>query len=303
MPNLNIFDFFRRKKIDEIIERVNKKGLLKRYILLALGVFLVAFAFNVFFNQFNIVCFGISGLSIVLKQFGVPPALFILLVNLFLLVLSFILLGTNKTKNSVIGSLMFPFFVSITEKIVPYIPLQGVELLVIAVFGAVITGMGYGLIYKTGFTTGGTDIINQIISKYTKVSIGKAMLITDGLVVLSGKIVFTWEIVLYGFIVLYIISMITDKVILGISQSKAFYIVTNKEEEVRHFMLSITDGGVTLIKAKGGYSNENVTMLLAVIPTRQYYFVKEGLSEIDKNIFFLVCDAYEVSHRGLNYEE
>ena len=299
----NIFRFFRRRKIDEIIERVNKKRLIRRYLLLTIGCFLAAFAFNVFFLQYNIVCFGASGISIVLKEFGVPPALFILLANLFLLVISFILLGIEKTKNSVIGSLMFPLFVSLTEKLVPYIDLHDVELIVIAVFGALITGIGYGFIFKTGFTTGGTDIINQIVAKFTKISIGKAMLIVDGLVVLSGKLVFTWEIVLYGYIVLYIISMITDKVILGISQSKAFYIVTNKEEEVRDFMLSITDGGVTLIKAKGGYSNDNLTMLLAVIPTRQYYFVKEGLSEIDRNIFFLVCDAYEVSNKGLGYED
>ena len=129
------------------------------------------------------------------------------------------------------------------------------------------------------------------------------MLMVDGLVVLSGKLVFSWEIILYGFIVLYIISLITDKVILGISQSKAFYIVTSKEKEVTDFLLSITNNGVTLIDAKGGYSNEKVTMLLAVIPTRQYYMIKEGLTEIDKNVFFLVCDAYEVSNKEVNYDD
>ena len=128
------------------------------------------------------------------------------------------------------------------------------------------------------------------------------MLMVDGLVVLSAKLVFSWEIVLYGAIVLYIISVLTDKVILGISQSKAFYIVTEKEEEVKTFLLSITNGGVTLINAKGGYSNEKQHLLLGVVPTRSYYIVKEGLKAIDNDIFFLVCDAYEVSNREKQYE-
>ena len=126
---------------------------------------------------------------------------------------------------------------------------------------------------------------------------GKATWISDGLVVLSGLLVFSWEIVLYGFLVLYLIAFMTDKVVLGISQSKAFYIVTTKEAEVREFLLSITDGGVTIINARGGYSNDEQTLLLGVVPTRQYFIVKEGLREIDDSIFFLACDSYEVSSR------
>ena len=124
------------------------------------------------------------------------------------------------------------------------------------------------------------------------------MWVSDGIVVLSGLLVSSWEVVLYGFLVLYIISFMTDRVVLGISQSKAFYIVTKNEEEVRSFLLSITDGGVTLVNARGGYTNAKETLLLGVVPTRQYFIVKEGLKELDPNIFFLACDAYEVSSRS-----
>ena len=126
------------------------------------------------------------------------------------------------------------------------------------------------------------------------------MLITDGLIVLSGKIVFTWEIVMYGIIVLYIISILTDKVMLGVSQSKAFYIITDKETEIKKYLLSLINGGVTLINVEGGYSNDKKTLILCVIPTRSYYLVKEGLKAIDKNIFFLATDAYEVGRRIQN---
>lgn len=292
-----IFKSLRQRKINKLMEKIDKKDLFKRYLFLILGCLIVAFAFNVFFNQYGIVCFGVSGLSIVLKKFGIPNSIFILVANILLLILSYFTLGEKKTKNAIVGSLIFPFFVWLTGFLVPYLQFDHVELLVIAIFGGVLSGIGYGFIYKTNFNTGGTDIICEIVSKYTKVSLGKAMWVSDGLVVLSSLLISSWEIVLYGFLVLYLISFVTDKVVLGISQSKAFYIVTDHQEEVRSFLLSVVDGGVTLINARGGYSNNKETLLLGVVPTRQYFIVKEGLKEIDPNIFFLACDAYEVSSR------
>jgi len=296
-----VFNFFkklRKKKIENILESIDNKNLGYRYFLLAMGCFLVAFAFTVFFNRYGIVCFGVSGLSTVFSRFGIPNFLFILIANVFLLILNYFFLKKKKTKNAIVGSLMFPFFVWLLGYLVPYLNFDDVEMLVIVLVGGVIAGFGYGLIYKTNFNTGGTDIICEIVAKYTNVSLGSAMWVSDGLVVLSGLLVFGWEIVLYGFLVLYLISFMIDKVVLGISQSKAFYIVTDKQEEVRDFLLSITDGGVPLINARGGYSNNKETLLLGVVPTRQYFIVKEGLKQIDENMFFLACDAYEVSSRG-----
>ena len=295
---MDIFRYFRRKRINKILEDIDKKDVFKRYIMLAIGCFVIAFSFNVFFKQFGIVCFGITGLSLVVnKKTGIDPSIFILLANIVLLVVCYFTLGKKKMRNSLVGSLMLPCFVYFTEYLVPYVKFDNVELLVVAVFGGVLSGLGYGIIYKSNFNTGGTDIITETVSKYTKISLGKATWVSDGLVVLSGLLVFSWEIVLYGFMVLYIISFMTDKVVLGISQSKAFYIVTTKEAEVREFLLSITDGGVTIINARGGYSNDEQSLLLGVVPTRQYFIVKEGLREIDNNIFFLACDSYEVSSR------
>ncbi len=287
------FKKIREKKIEEVVKKVSKKDLLKRYLFLIFACFIIALAFNIFFLQYNLVCIGISGLSIVLQKY-IEPSRLILLINIGLLLLSYFTLGYEKTKNSVIGSILLPIFIYITKWLVPYIPLDGLELTVVAIFGAVLTGVGYGIVFKNGFTTGGTDILNQILSKYTKVSIGSAMLLIDGMVVLSAKLVYTWETVLYGFIILYIISILTDKVILGISSSKAFYIVTSKEDEVKEFLLSINHAGLTLLNVKGGYSNDKHLLLLAVVPTRNYFLVKEGLKAIDNEVFFLVCDAYEV---------
>lgn len=287
----------KEQKINSIIKEVNKENIIVRIMWLTIGCFMVAFAFNVFFLQYDIVCTGVTGISIILKDL-IKPSELILLVNVILLVISYFALGKEKTTNSIIGSLMLPIFINLTKSLVPLIDLGDLEITVIVIIGAVLTGFGNGLVFKNGFTTGGTDIINQIVSKYTKISVGTSMLMVDGLVVLSSKFVYGWQTVLYGFVILYIISFIIDKAILGISQSKAFYIVTNKEEEVRDFLITINNAGVTLLNVKGGYSNDKKVLLLAVIPTRNYFVVKEGLRAIDKNVFFLVCDAYEVNKKG-----
>jgi uncharacterized membrane-anchored protein YitT (DUF2179 family) len=101
-----------------------------------------------------------------------------------------------------------------------------------------------------------------------------------------------------------LILIFDDKVLLGISDSKAFYIVVpkNKDDLVRDFLVSLEGVGSTIIDAHGGYSNDKQTLILAVVPTKMYYLVKEGLAEIDKKIFYLVCDSYEVSNRR-DYDE
>lgn len=289
-------ELFKNKiNYNEILKKINNQDLIYRYSLLLIGCAISAFSYNLFFLKNSIVCFGVSGLAIIFKEFGVNPNLFISIASVILLIISFFVLGVDKTKNSVIGSLLFPLLIYLTEPLAYMIDLGDTSLLMCAIFGGVLSGIGYGIIFKTGFTTGGTDIINQILSKYCKISIGSAMLLTDGLVVLSGKFVFSYEIVMYGIIVLYIISTLSDKVIIGISQSKAFHIVTNKEEEVKEFLNNLSGSGVTVMDVRGGYSNEKKKMLFAVVPTKQYYLLKEGLKEIDPDAFFLVTDSYEVS--------
>lgn len=295
---------FREKRIEEIIERVNKKNLVKRYTMLLTGCLIVAFAFNLFFLRYNIVCFGVSGISIVLAEFGIPPSTFIMIANIILLIISYFFLGIGDTKNQLVGSLLYPVFVSLTAKITNLIDLGRIEMIVIAVIGGVLCGVGSGLIYKSGYGTGGTDIIGNLIVKYSKISMGHAMMFINILIISLGKVVFNWKTVMYAIVVAYLISIFTDKILIGISDSKAFYIVVPKEKDdlVRDFLTSLSGVGSTIIDAHGGYSDDKETLILAVVPTRMYFLVKEGLCEIDKNIFYLVCDSYEVSNRDVNYE-
>lgn len=297
---MSIFDYFRKKKIDNIVDTIKKKNIGKRYLMLIFGCLIVAFSFNLFFLRYDIVCFGVSGISIVLNEFGVNPSLFILIANIVLMIVAYFVLGYENMKNQLVGALSYPIFVSLTSMITKYIDLDNTEMVVIAILGGVFAGIGYGLIYKSDFSTGGTDVIIGIICKYFKISMGNASLIVNGIIVIIGKIVFSWDIVLYAIFVSYLISVFTDKVLLGISKCKAFYIVTDKKKSdiVKEYLLSIDGVGVTLMEAEGGYSNNDEVLLLAVVPSRNYFVVKDGLREIDKDMFFLVCDSYEVSEKG-----
>lgn len=300
---MKLFNYFRKKKVDNIVESVKKRNAPKRYLMLIIGCFILAFAFNVFFLKYDIVCFGVSGVSIVLSRFDINPSTFILFANIFLMIISYIVLGKESTKNQLVGALLYPLFIELTNLFTRYIDLGDTEMVVIAVLGGVFAGIGSGLIYKSNFSTGGTDVIIEIICKYLKMSMGNAGLIVNACIIAFGKIVFSWDTVLYAVLVSYLISLFTDKVLLGISKSKAFYIVANKEKDdlIRNFLISVPGVGTTVIDAEGGYSSNGQTLLLAVVPTRSYFIVKEGLEEIDKDIFFLVCDSYEVSNDKGDY--
>ena len=288
--------FKKLEKQSHILEKVEAKDKLKRYFELVIGILLIAIAFNLFLLPNELVFGGVSGLSIIVSKFiTIDASTFIMIASLLLLVVSFLVLGKNDTKASIVGSILFPIFVNITANIGEYIKLDTGNVLLSAVFGGIIYGFGAGLVFKAGFTTGGTDIINQILSKYLHMSMGNAMLISDGLIVVLGGFFFGATKLMYALIVIYIIGLMTDKVLLGISNSKAFYIITNEDEKIRDYLLNELHHGVTIFSVKGGYTHKKDEVILCVVPTREYYRVKEGIHEIDSEAFFVVCDAYEVS--------
>lgn len=282
-------------KTKAVIEKIQKKSMFKRYFNFTIGCILIAISYNLFLASNEIVAGGVSGAAIILNGlFNFNNSMVILIFNVILLILSYFLLGKEKTKNTILGSLLFPILVELTSHINVWLQLDTSQLLLSSVFGGVVYGFGLGMIFKAGFTTGGTDILNQIISKYAKISIGKSMLLVDGGIVLLSALAFGPTKVMYSIIVLYIISFISDRVILGVSDSKAFYIITDHDEEIKEYILKILNHGVTVFNAKGGYATKSQTVLMCVLPTKDYYRLKAGITEIDHNAFVVVTDAYEV---------
>lgn len=279
----------------KILEDINKKSIVKRHINFFIGCLLVAIAYNLFLVPNNLVPGGIGGIAIVINDFfEIDNSLFILICNIFLLILSYFLLGKEKTRSSLLGAILFPLLVKLTSHINMWIEIDTSQLLLASIFGGVLYGFGTGILFKAGFTTGGTNIISQILSKYLKISLGKSMIWSDGIIVLSSALVFGPTKMMYSVIILYIISLMSDRVILGISDSKAFYIITENDEAIKEYIIKYLNHGVTVFNAKGGFAKENQTVLMCVLPTRDYYRLKEGIREIDKEAFFVVTDAYEV---------
>lgn len=288
--------FSKKKREDGILQKIYQKDRLVRYAQLLVGLLIAALAFNLFLLPNNIVFGGLSGLSVIFKNIlGIEPSTVILIGSLILLVVSFFTLEREKTKASALGSILFPLFVKLTANVGYYIDIDTTQVLLSALFGGVLYGIGAGLIFKVGFTTGGTDIVNQIISKYLHVSLGSAMLMSDGLIVLSSVFFFGINQLMYAIIVLYIISILTDKVLLGISNSKAFYIIAEKDDEIKEYILKYLNHGVTIFEARGGYTKEKQKVLMCVVPTSEYFKLKEGIHQIDPTSFFVATDAYEVS--------
>lgn len=278
-----------------LLELINKKSYIKRTITFLLGLLLVSLSYNIFLAPNNLVPGGVTGLAIIINNFiPIDSSLIILFFNILLLILSYFTLGKEKTKATILGALLLPVFISLTKNVTDLFYIDTSQLLLSSVFGGALFGFGAGLVFKTGFSTGGTDIVNLIVSKYFKIGIGTSMLLTDGLIVLGSSFAFGMTRLMYSIVILYIISIMSDRVILGISDSKAFYIITDKDDEVKEYILNSLNHGVTIFKAKGGFKKENRNVLMCVLPTKEYYRLRTGISEIDKDAFFVVTDAYEV---------
>ena len=288
-------NIFSKNKDFYLQSRSSKKKKITNFLEFILGCFLIAIAYNLFLVPNHFVPGGIGGLAIIINYFiNIDNALVILVINLFLLIISYIFLGREKTTATILGTIISPIFIAATEPINVWLQLDTSKLLLSAIMGGIIFGIGLGLVFKGGYTTGGTDIINQILSKYLKISLGTSMLLSDGLIVLLSGIFFGVDIMLYSIMILYLISIMSDRIVLGISNNKMFYIISDKDEEIKSYIIKTLDHGVTIFKAKGGASDTKRNMIVTVLPTRNYYELRTNIKRIDKDAFFIITDSYEV---------
>lgn len=282
---------------DKIRELVYQKHYFRRLFILLIGVTLLALLYNLFLIPNNLVIGGTSGLAIIFqKLFGLNPSYFIYGASIILLIVSYIFLGKTETANTVIGALLYPVMISATVPLAEFLKeyLTFDSFLIVILIAGLLSGFANGIIYKSGFTTGGSDIIMKLINKYARVPEGKSSLYTNIAVILAGGFIFGFNKMIYAIIILYISSTLVDRILIGISNSKLFFIYTKETEKVKKFILEDLKSGVTLLDTKGGYRKERGEILMCVIPTRDYYYFKEAVLAIDKTAFFVINDCYEV---------
>ena len=262
------------------------------------GVFLLALTYNLFLVPNDFAFAGMSGIAILVhKLTGFSTTIFIYISNLFLLLVSFVFLGWDVTKKTIIGTLLYPLMLTLTYPIaqffLPYFELH--EMIIVAVLAALCYGISNGLIYKSGYTTGGNDVLMQLLNKYFKVPESKGLMIVNLLVILCCVWVFSIEKGIYSLIILVISTMFVEKVLYGISDSKLFYIFTRKPKQIKKTILEEFESGYTILPTKGGYSHIRGSLLMVAVSNRDYYKFKSRILEIDPDAFFIIDDCYEVN--------
>lgn len=270
----------------------NKKTLING-MLLILGCLLIALTFNIFCVPNKIVPGGLSGVGIIFDHlFEIKTSYVLLVGNLLLVTTGIICLGLKDTIPSIIGAVVYTLIMYLTECMNITINLSSVFLNVITV--GVLFGVGCTMVYLSGCSLGGLDIIGVIFNKKFGLTLGTALFIVNGIVLVIGTFIFGIEALLISLIIRYIESKIIDTFLTGISDSKILFINTDKIEEITKYIIEEIESGVSEIKVTSGFKKQKNTVLMCVVPTEKYLLLKSQIIQIDNDAFITVMDSYEV---------
>lgn len=287
-----------RRKFDlkELDEKLRNKNAYKNFFMFIMGLLISSIAVSVLYKPYDIVTSGSTGIAIMLtKIVDIDLSLMILVVCSLLLVIGFAVFGIQYGSKNILITILSPIFVKAASLLLNIIEFEEVSLFLLAILAGILSGIGSGLIRKSGYFTGGLGVIYDILNVKFKISIGTASMICNTIIMIVSLFIFGLSNCIYGFVALYVSSLVLDRVMIGVSNNKAFYIVTKEYKEIKEYIVSNLNHTVTIVNARGGYSKKKKKMLLCVIPTLEYIKVKEIIRGIDKDAFFLITDSYYVS--------
>ena len=278
----------------------NKKFL--KYLNIIIGCFLLAISLNVFLKPNNFVLGGVTGLGIILDSvfqtvFSIPFPVWLsnILINLPLFLLGYKFFGFKFLGNTIFAT----FFLSFALAITSWLPKFTEDILLAAVFGAIIDGIGLGLIIKNRCSTGGTDLLAIIMNKFLRhIPISKILLCIDFTIIFIGIIVFGVRPTLYALISVFIVSKVIGMVVDGFDFAKAVFIISDKSEEIGHSILNIIDRGATSLDAHGMYTKNKKNVIFCIVKQKQIPELKEVVRDIDENAFVVIANVSEVIGRG-----
>jgi uncharacterized membrane-anchored protein YitT (DUF2179 family) len=230
---------------------------------------------------------------------GTPVGLTALTMDIPLTLIGIRILGPRFGYKTVIGFLLTALFVDGLTYFYGEDPLVANEPLLSAIFGGVFLGIGLGMIFKSKATSGGTDIVAMIISKYTSLPVGQLLIWVDSVIVLLGLLVFQdWKIPLYSLIVIYITGKVIDAILQGIDYDKTLFIISDKYQEIRHKIINDLNRGGTYLKGKGMYNGDEKTIIFTVVNRREMAMLQEYIRQIDPHAFLTVINANEILGEG-----
>ncbi|GAF14023.1 hypothetical protein JCM19045_3311 [Bacillus sp. JCM 19045] len=266
------------------------------YIRILIGSAIVALSFNLFLLPNQIAPGGVSGISTIANYaLGFEPAYTLWALNIPIFILGLFLLGGLKYgAKTLIGTLFLPLVVFLTRDWAVEVsdPLLG------ALFGGIGVGLGLGIVFLANASTGGTDLVAQIVQRFTGLSVGVCVGIIDGLVVVTSAFVFNIELALYALISLFVTTKTIDLVQMGIGYSKIAYIISAKEEHVQKALYETVDRGVTKLAGYGGYTNKARSVLMCVVNQNEVARLKQTVRKADPKAFIVLTNASEVLGEG-----
>lgn len=266
----------------------------KKYIKMSLALLLIAVTYNLFICSIHLVSGGAGGLGILFNYlFEIDPSLVVFIVSFLMFVLAFAFLDAEQVVSTFFVAFVYPLFLKATSGIGDIILIDTSHMLIIVLFGAILTGIGQGVIFKSGLNIGGLSIIAKIAYKYTKVSVTLVNALINVIIVLVGGFFLGIDMVLYAILFIVVLRFVSEKVILGVSVNKTFKIISSKHLEIEKFIEKNLNHDVTIYDTYGAYDGDDKKLLMTVIPSSEFLILKDFIRKIDKKAFVFVTDSYE----------
>lgn len=263
-----------------------------------LGCFITAIGINMFLVNAHLLSGGVSGIALILQYtLKFPAGISFLIINIPLLLLSYKIMGKKFTAMTMIGTIAFSIAIDIT------VPFQNVlklkDNILLCVYGGALSGLGTGLVLSNYGSTGGLDIVSAIIKKkYESFEFGTTSFIINMLIVSIGAVFFGIYSALYTLFSIYISSFVIDRVLKGFSRQKLVMIITNQEKKISDNIMYTLKRGVTLLYGEGAYTGKKRMVIYCVVSLNQLPFLKNIVTQTDKNSFISVIDISEVQGEG-----
>lgn len=285
-----------------ILDKVAVKKLIIKLIYTFTGAFIIGLIYNSFVVENSLVSGGVSGLAIIINEaFGIEETLFINVTTISLLILSLILLGLKKTSDGIIGYAAYAIMLEFTKPLGQYVNLTFDSFLFSVVFYGVLAGVGYGLIYRTGYNTSGSDTVVAICQKYFVFPYAVISNIMNTGIIVLGAMTFGVTKSIYAIVYLFVCNFVTDRIILGSSDSKLCLIKTKKLDELEEFIKDELEIGYTLIESTNGIGLLKKYVVMCIIPSDRFYDLKRELMMIDKKAELICNDCYTVEGGYTNH--
>lgn len=274
---------------------------LKTYLIEVLGTtlgsFIMAFAVSFFLLPNELSSGGFSGIATILYyKLKIPMGVTIASLNIPLFLMAGYKIGKKFFLKSIIGTISLSIFIDILDI---FNPLTNDKMLA-AIYGGILTGIGTAIILKSHSSTGGSDLLTNIIKKYNnKIELGRVITIIDaGIVFLNVVFLEKIEIGLYSVIAIYLMGLMIDVVFEGIFFSKLIFIISDKNELIAKEIQNRANRGVTGLKGKGMYKNKDKLVLICAVGRRDIANIKKMIKNIDKEAFVVVTNCREVLGMG-----